>query len=611
MKNNSRSEYEIPEKSRAALEELVEQRTTELKTVLDAAGASMFRHDVATGHVALDQAWADLSGVRQDEFAQTLEAWTASLHQDDCDRIAAKIHDALASSATDMQAEYRLVHPDGEIRHIELRGIVLRDAEGVATELVGLNINVSERVNAREDIQKREAFLRATINNMPAEFWATDRALRYVIQNDRCRSSLGDQLGKTFEQLDISTDLKHQWREDNERVLAGKTVSQEYSFLVDGEERYFVGRVSPILLDGKVVGTIGTAVDVSERKAADESLHKSDAHLRTLMENMPVDFFAVDRDVRYTMQSNASKAAIGNVIGQRVDETDAPENLKKQWYAEHKQVLGGETIEREYHLPIGGDVRTYTAKISPVVVAGEIIGTVGSSMDITDRERMETALRIANDRLEERVQERTRELRGSERHLRDVFEGIVTAFSQAVEVRDPYTAGHQQRVSNLAAAIAKRLGLDAEHIQGTRVAGLLHDVGKMAIPSEILSKPSQLSPVEWSLIQQHPVHSANILGQIRFPWPVVEVVLQHHERSNGSGYPRGLRSEEILLEARIIAVADTVEAMASHRPYRASLGLDAAVTVIRSGKGTLYDPDVVGACVCLLANGDFTFDSVS
>jgi len=195
----------------------------------------------------------------------------------------------------------------------------------------------------------------------------------------------------------------------------------------------------------------------------------------------------------------------------------------------------------------------------------------------------------------------------AEHSLQQALDGTIGAIGMTTETRDPYTAGHQRRVTELAVAIAKKLELDAATIEGTRVAGLMHDIGKLAIPAEILSKPSALSDMEMSLIKPHPQAAFDILQTVVFPWPIAKIVLQHHERMDGSGYPNGLSHEEILIEARILAVADTVEAMASHRPYRPALGIDRALEEIAGNRGIQFDPAVVDACLCLFLEEGFSF----
>lgn len=191
--------------------------------------------------------------------------------------------------------------------------------------------------------------------------------------------------------------------------------------------------------------------------------------------------------------------------------------------------------------------------------------------------------------------------------LRQSLEQSIQAIAATVESRDPYTAGHQRRVSELATAIAREMGRDNEEVEGIRFAAVIHDLGKIHIPAEILSKPGKLSELEYKLIQEHPRAGYDILKDVEFPWPIAQIILQHHERLDGSGYPQGLKEAEILPGAKIIAVADVVEAMSSHRPYRSALGLEAALEEIRRGRATLYDSDTADACLKLFAEHRFAF----
>ncbi len=221
---------------------------------------------------------------------------------------------------------------------------------------------------------------------------------------------------------------------------------------------------------------------------------------------------------------------------------------------------------------------------------GRFIGTQGVFTDITP-------LAEAEDRLQRALEQTER-----------LLSGAVTAAVRIIEKRDPYVADHSQRVAELACAIAQELGLAKERIEGLRMAAMLHDIGKVAIPAEILAKPGRLSETEFKLVQAHPQVAAEILADIDFPWAVQEIILQHHERLDGSGYPQGLTGGNILLEARILGVADVVEAMAHHRPYRPARGVEAALQEIERGKGTLYDPRVVDACLRLFREQGFSWD---
>ena len=208
--------------------------------------------------------------------------------------------------------------------------------------------------------------------------------------------------------------------------------------------------------------------------------------------------------------------------------------------------------------------------------------------------------RVIRERTISSEQRRTeKELRSSLEKLRRVLTQTVNALASSLEKRDPYTAGHQQRVARLAHAVALQMGLSEEQAEGIRIAGILHDIGKISVPTDILTKPGRLSVNEFNLIKEHPQVGYDILKDIEFAPPVATSIIQHHERLNGSGYPRGLGDGDIIMEARILAVTDVVEAMASHRPYRPSLGVDRALSEIAAHSGTLYDPNVVKACLTL------------
>ncbi|HUM79364.1 MAG TPA: HD domain-containing phosphohydrolase [Candidatus Saccharicenans sp.] len=183
--------------------------------------------------------------------------------------------------------------------------------------------------------------------------------------------------------------------------------------------------------------------------------------------------------------------------------------------------------------------------------------------------------------------------------LKKTFGAIIEALNKLVEARDPYTGSHQRRVADLARAIGLDMGLAAEVIDGLSLAAMVHDVGKVAVPSEILNKPGPLSKSEWGLIKNHPRTGHELLKDIEFPWPVADIILQHHERLDGSGYPDGLKEGEIKLEARILAVADVVEAMSSLRPYREPHPLEETLQEVERNKGLLYDPEVVDVCLWL------------
>ena len=199
-----------------------------------------------------------------------------------------------------------------------------------------------------------------------------------------------------------------------------------------------------------------------------------------------------------------------------------------------------------------------------------------------------------------------RKIQESMDKLRRVLYGIVEAISKTVETRDPYTAGHQKRVADIAKEIAREMNLGRDIIESVDIAGQIHDLGKIAIPAEILNKPGRINHIEFELIKMHSQMGADILKNIDFPWPISDIVLQHHERFDGTGYPNGLKGEDILIQARILTVADVLEAMASHRPYRAALGIEAAFDELRQNRGIHFDPVVVDSCMRVFIEKGFS-----
>ena len=226
---------------------------------------------------------------------------------------------------------------------------------------------------------------------------------------------------------------------------------------------------------------------------------------------------------------------------------------------------------------------------------------------IAEDDHTQIALKNQNTDLEQPHTRRSEQLEHSLEKLQSILDSTIFAMAKIVEVKDPYTAGHQQRVSQLTEAISKHLDLDPDRIQGVCMSAYIHDIGKIYVPAEILSNPGVLTANEMNMIKMHPQHGADIITPIEFPWPVADIILQHHERMDGSGYPRGLSGDEILLEARILAVADVVEAMSFHRPFRPALGIDAALEEIADQSGTLYDREAAAACLDLFNNQGFKF----
>jgi PAS domain S-box-containing protein len=362
----------------------------------------------------------------------------------------------------------------------------------------------------------------------------------------------------------------------------------------DGKVRYIRGitqTLSPGMDESDIL--FGIVADVTEQKQMEDQLKESESRYRMLAENITDTIWLTDLNLRFQYVSPSVKKMIGyapeEVSRMTMDQVLIPSSfefadkvLTNELASEGtpgKDLSVIKTLELEHRRKDGSTIWVEVTVRFLRDKTGKITHLLGVSRDITERKAVEV------------------QLKNSFEKLQNVIGGVINVIASTVESRDPYTAGHQRRVSDLACAIAKKMNLTAKQVDGVRMAGLIHDLGKISIPAEILTLPRELTEHEYGLVKFHPESGYAILKNIDFPWPIGEIIYEHHERLDGSGYPRGLKGDQILLEAKIIAVADVVESMVSYRPYRAALGLDVALNEIVSKKGVFYDPAVVEACV--------------
>jgi PAS domain S-box-containing protein len=324
--------------------------------------------------------------------------------------------------------------------------------------------------------------------------------------------------------------------------------------------------------------------DITERKQSEEALKQSEERYRSIFENAQEGIFRSTPDGKIIMSNQAMANMFGYESTEKRKMMTSTTDMVRQHYVNPEDLRQFEKTIEEHGFIKGYEAENYKKDGSIIWISltmhavhdekGQIMHNDGIILDITNRKLEVERIKMA-------------------------LGATVQAIAVTVETRDPYTAGHQRRVANLARAIATEMNLSVNQIDGISMAAAIHDIGKISVPAEILSKPTKLTNIEFSLIKTHSQSGHDILKNIDFPWPVAKIVLEHHERMNGSGYPHGLMGTNILLESRIIAVADVVEAMGSHRPYRPSLGIEAALEEIERNKGTFYDNTVTDACLRL------------
>ena len=384
----------------------------------------------------------------------------------------------------------------------------------------------------------------------------------------------------------------------NKAIKRESIRNYEFSFKTKTGENIPAIFSSSAMIDeaGGMAGIVCIVKDITERKLAEENVKNAKDELQMILDSVPAIIFYKDIEGRFIRVNktlaNSLQVPIKDIVGKTTEALFPKEEAENMRKDDQEAILSGKAkrdIIEPFTTPDG--IRWLIIdKIPYKDKKGKITGIIGFAKDITEQRKSEE------------------ELRQSYQQLKKTMDAAIDTMSSIIEAKDPYTAGHQQRVSQLATAIAKELHLSQDKVEGIRIASLIHDIGKIGLPTEILSKPIRLSDIEFSLIKEHSQIGFNILKSIDFSYPVAEIVLQHHERPNGSGYPNHLKGDKVLLEARILGVADVVEAMSSHRPYRPALGIDKALEEITQNKGILYDPKAVDVCLKLFKEKGFEFE---
>jgi PAS domain S-box-containing protein len=384
-------------------------------------------------------------------------------------------------------------------------------------------------------------------------------------------------------------------------IIVSGTIGEEAAVaaMVSGAHDYVMKNNLPRLVPA-IQRELRDAESRKERKRAEEELKLSEKKYRSIFENAVEGIYQTTPGGRYI----AVNPALARMMGYDTSEEliEGVTDISKQIYVNPEDSERYKKILAEEGIVQGFEARHYRKDKSIIWVsintcavrdpADKMLYYEGTVEDITAR-------KTADERLKQHAEK-----------LKKSLFGTIKALSMTVEARDPYTSGHQTKVSRLARAIAQDMALSNDTIDNIRIAGSIHDIGKISVPSEILSKPGKLTDIEFSLIKNHSQSGYDILRDAELPYSIAKIVLQHHERLDGSGYPQGLRNGQILLESKVVMVADVVEAMASYRPYRPALGIPAALEEIEKNKETLYDVDVVDACLRLFRGKGYQLEKV-
>jgi len=497
---------------------------------------------------------------------------------------------------------HEFITRDGNVRLAEVTSTPIRES-GEITGTITVARDITEHKDMEERLCRLEEQYRDILDTIPDGYFEIDLSGKYTFANDvvcthlqRTREELIGRDNREFQTAEDAQKAFRLFRNVYKTGIPEKAVELEI-LSKDGSAKTYELSVSLIKdAQGTPVGFRGISRDITERKKMEEELIKSEVKYRTIVENAQEGIFQASADNR----SLTLNRTFADMLGYSCTEEAAEEiiNAFQQTFVNPDEYRKALEIIRQRGSIKGYETELYRRDKSRIWVnmsvmamkdpAGNLLYYQGIVDDITPQKKLE--------------QERQKSIDS----LRKSLGATIKALSAISEARDPYTAGHQRRVADLARAIATEMKLSSDRIDGIRLAGMIHDMGKIAIPSEILTKPTKLTNLEMEIIKTHAEAGYDILKDIEFPWPIARMVREHHERLDGSGYPRGLKDDNILLESKIIAVADVVEAISSHRPYRPALGISVALEEIERNSGIFYDKTASEACLKLFREKRYT-----
>jgi PAS domain S-box-containing protein len=605
---------------RKLAEEELKEKDKFMESMVQSSAVATFVINAEHKVIYWNKACEDLTGIKSEALLGTSDHWRAFYdHRRPC--VADIIIDNTFSEMTNLYKVYAksVLIPDGvraegwypnlggKDRYIVFDAAPIRDDNGKLIAAIETLQDITKRKQAEDALHEGRRQLKAILDNIPDIAWLKDKESSFIAVNEPFGKSCGfkpeDLVGKT--DFDIwSRDLAERYREDDKGVMeSGKRKHVEEPLTdSEGNALWIETTKTPIYDEqGNFTGTAGIARDITERKRTGEELKKRENLLQKIFDVLPVGLWIADKDGNllrgnpagvkiWGAEPKVSPSEYGVFKARRLPSREeiAPEDWALVHTVRETVTVVDEMLEIDAFDGKKKVILNYTAPV--LDDQGSIQGAIVVNLDIT-------LLKEAEEQLQRTLES-----------LRKALNTTIQVMVSAVEARDPYTAGHQIRSADLSRAIATEMGLPQEKINAIRMAGSIHDIGKISIPAEILSKPTKLSEIEFSLIKEHARRGFEMLKDVESQWPLAEIVYQHHERMDGSGYPRNLKGDEILMEARIMAVADVVESMASHRPYRPALGINAALEEIENNKETLYDADVVDACLRLFREKDFQLE---
>jgi PAS domain S-box-containing protein len=583
------------------------QRESEEKyrTILETSEEGYYEIDLAGNFIFVNDSVCRLLGYSRKELTgmnnrQYMDKETAR-------KVFQTFNKVYRTGESTKEFDWEVIRKDGAKRYIEQSVSLQKDSSGKPIGFRGILRDITERRKTEELLKQSEAQYRLLADHMKDQVWLMDLNLKMTYISP----SVEKLLGYTTEEVVKLPMYKLLTKRSSQKAMEAFSRKMEKAsavpsskILMELEYRCKDSRIIWIeatfsfIMDenGIPMSILGEGREITKRKQIEESLQKSEENFRHSLDDSPlgVRISTVEGETIY-----ANKAVLDMYGYDSIEELKkipiqdryTPESYTQFLIRKQKRLLG-ELGPSEYEISIvrkNGEIRHLHVFRKEIFWSG----------------KKQSQVIYEDISLRRQAEEKITTILGN---LRKSIRTTIQVLGTASEARDPYTAGHQKRVADLARMIATEMGLPQDSIEAIRMAGAIHDIGKISIPSEILCKPTKLTDLEYSLVQAHTQYSYEIMKDVESPWPLANIVYQHHERINGSGYPQGLKGEDILIEARILAVADVVEAMASYRPYRPSLGVQSALTEIEDNAGILYDSKVVKTCLKLFRENRFKLE---
>ena len=581
---------------RKQMEADLREREEKYKTILDSIENGYYEVDLAGNLTFFNDSMCRIWGYPREELmGMNNRQYT---DEENAKNFMKRFNKVYLTELPTKAFDWQIRRKDGSIAFIEASVVLRKDSAGNKIGFMGIVRDITERKHAEDELRQNQYFLIksqevAQIGSYKVDSrtgrWISSQVLDNILGIDENyqRTPQGwFNIIHPDERQDIKRFMYETIKIHRKRLFdtALRIVRQN-----DGQERWVQAKGELTYdQDGNAITMIGTIQDITDRKRLEDEILESESKYRSIVENAQEGIFQASADTQNITVNNAFATMLGydspqDVYGRITD-------IAKQVAVDLDEFLKVRDIIRR-----DGSIKSYETQLyrkdksliwvnmSVTAVKDNKGGVIyhGIVEDITPKKKLE--------------QERQASLQS----LRKSLGATIKAMSATVEARDPYTAGHQRRVSDLARSIATEMKLSRDQIDCIRLAGMIHDLGKISVPSEILTKPTRLSNLEFELIRTHSEAGYSILKDIEFPWPIARIVLEHHERINGSGYPNKLKADELLLESKIIAIADVVEAISSNRPYRPAVGIQAALEEIEKNKGILYDSVAAEACIRL------------